>query len=286
MKIYYTLFFIAIIFISCNKSIAKDNRNISLGDTITTPSSLKYIFLKEGSGNSIMIDSKVEIYTDLYLNESDSIFWSTAEDKDSIFSFIHGKTSLIKGFKELHNYLVEGDEVIAIIPDSLAYGKEGGYGMPAAATLVYNPLIVKYVSEPKKLINDTLQNIATLVNADAAIGFYNKVVSSELKNKYHTDKDLIYVLLDSLNDNKLYSKSQDLSIYFKENAADGYERNNFAYYQTLALEKQDKLNEAISIAEEQINLAFNDESVERWKAQKKELTEKLNQNAPLPNKNK
>ncbi len=64
--------------------------------------------------------------------------------------FIHGKTRLIKGFSELNNYLSEGDEVVAILPDSLAYGKAGRNGMPGGATLIYKPYIVRSVSEPEE----------------------------------------------------------------------------------------------------------------------------------------
>jgi len=141
---------IILIVVSCvNNNSTEDQRNIALNDTITTPSGLKYIFLKKGTGRKIEVGSEVKAYTDLYLNDADTIFWTTAADKDSVFQFIHGKTRLIKGFTELNNYLSEGDEVIAILPDSLAYGKEGRAGMPGGATLIYNPYIVRSVSEPK-----------------------------------------------------------------------------------------------------------------------------------------
>ena len=277
MKKYFSLLIISITCISCNTTVKKENRSITLGDTITTSSGLKYIFLKEGSGRPILMNSKVDLYTELYLNDSDSLIWTTAEDKDSIFSFIHGKTSLIKGFKELHNYLVEGDEVIALIPDSLAYGKKGGNGIPPETTLVYNPLIVKRVSLPKKLMNDTLQNIATYLSAKAAIDFYSKVINGTLKNKYHTDLDFIFAVLDSLSNNNLYSQTLELSTYFRKNNEDNYETGRLAYYQILALEKQGKINEAIAIIKEQLPLENDLEWGEWWKDKKKYLEEKLHQ---------
>ena len=95
------------------------------------------MFLKVGKGRKIEIGSKVKAYYDLYINDADTIDESTSTEKDSIFEFVHGKTPLIKGFSELNNYLIEGDEVIAIIPDSLAYGEESN------ETLIYKPYIVK-----------------------------------------------------------------------------------------------------------------------------------------------
>ena len=103
---------------ACNYE-KKGERNITLGDTITTASGLKYAFLKEGAGRKIEIGSKVKIYTNLYLNDADTTIWTTATAKDSTFNFIHGKSSLIKGFTEVHNYLVEGDEIIAILPEAI-----------------------------------------------------------------------------------------------------------------------------------------------------------------------
>ncbi|MDB4304109.1 FKBP-type peptidyl-prolyl cis-trans isomerase [Desulfosarcina sp.] len=151
MKNIISLSIIIIIALSCvNQPNNKDQENFSLNDTITTTSGLKYIFLKKGKGPKIELGSEVKAYTDLYINDADTIFWTTATEKDSVFQFTHGKTRLIKGFSELNNYLSEGDEVIAILPDSLAYGKAGRNGMPGGATLIYKPYIVKSVSEPKE----------------------------------------------------------------------------------------------------------------------------------------
>ena len=179
--------------LSCsNNKKDNHNRNIILKDTITTSSGLKYIFLKEGNGRKIEIGSKVKAYYDLYINDSDTIAETTSTEKDSIFEFIHGISSLIKGFSELNNYLVEGDEVIAIIPDSLAYGKESN------ETLIYNPYIIKYVPEPKEMLNDTIYTITTTQDSEKAIKLYEKILASDLKNNYHTDIDQMLNLLTKL----------------------------------------------------------------------------------------
>ena len=93
MKKLITLFLISTTILSC-KTEKKSDRNIELGDTITTSTGLKYAFLKEGFGRKVEEGSKVKVYTDLYLNDADTTIWRTAEDKDSVFAFIHKKTYL------------------------------------------------------------------------------------------------------------------------------------------------------------------------------------------------
>ena len=97
MKKVFILYIAIALFYSCKQEEKEEFRNIILGDTICTPSGLKYIFLKEGNGRPIHLRSKVEAYMDLYINESDSIYWSTSTEEDSIFRFIHGVTFMIRG---------------------------------------------------------------------------------------------------------------------------------------------------------------------------------------------
>ncbi|WP_424004259.1 FKBP-type peptidyl-prolyl cis-trans isomerase [Maribacter sp. IgM3_T14_3] len=272
MKNYFILFILSTMTFSCSQQEKKESRNIVLGDTITTASGLKYIFLKEGKGKPIRKNSKVEEYMDLYLNESDSIFWSTSTEKDSIIGFIHETTSMIKGFEELNSYLVEGDELIAILPDSIAYGKEGGNGMAPNTTLIYNPLIVKKVSDPKKLINDTLQTITQNKGSQAAINFYQSIIDGKLKNEFHTDMELIFTLLDSLTDQKLYKETEKLSLYFKEIAQEDSELQTFAFYEMLSLEQQGNINEAMLIVKEQLK---KDSHWDWWNDKATELDSKL-----------
>ena len=244
MKNILILLLIVLAGLSCSNN-KKDghNRNIILNDTITTSSGLKYIFLKEGRGRKIEIGSQVNAYYDLYINDSDTIAETTATEKDSIFEFIHGISPLIKGFSELNNYLVEGDEVIAILPDSLAYGEESN------ETLIYNPYIIKYVQEPKEMLYDTLYTITTTQNAKKAIKLYEKVLTTDLKDNYHTFIDQMIILLTELKKDSLHSESEYLADYFSKKTEDDFMSEYFLSFKLTALEGQGKYEEAIALIE-------------------------------------
>ena len=127
---------------------------IRLGDTIQTSSGLKYYYIKKGKGRSIESGSKVGTYRSLKVD--DSVVWNTNELPDSLFTFLADSTKLIKGFTEVSRLLREGDEIVAILPDSLAYGAKGaGDIIPPYATLVYNEFKVVRVEQPVNEINQT-----------------------------------------------------------------------------------------------------------------------------------
>lgn len=257
MKNISILLLIVFTAISCsNNKNGGTHRNIKLNDTITTSSGLKYIFLKEGTGRKIEIGSKVKAYYDLYENGSDTISESTSANKDSVFEFIHGSNAVIEGFAELNNYLVEGDEVVAIIPGSLAYGDEGSEGILGNAILKYNPYIVKYVPEPKEILSDTLYLIVSAKNAIEAINFYDKVINSDLKNNYHTDDYLMFILLDKMNQDSLYSDMEYFADYFITKTEDPSLNEYFIYFKLLALEGQGKIKEAIILIEPLIEAGY------------------------------
>jgi hypothetical protein len=230
---------------SCNKEVKKSTRNIVAGDTISTGSGLKYILLKEGSGRKIEEGSKVSVFTNLYLNDDTNVFWTTSTAKDSSFTFIHGKTPLVTGFSELHENLYEGDEVVAIIPYQLAYGPRKSRGIPAKSTLIYDPLVVKSVSEPKEMIADTLYTITKEESIVKAIAFYDNASDSV----FHKDFNLIPSFLRKLSSDTLFVEVETFCKIFKKKAINDEDKQQFSYYQILALEKQGKIKEAIEILE-------------------------------------
>lgn len=248
------------------------NRNIVLNDTITTSTGLKYIFLEEGFGQKIEDGSKVKAYTELYINDNPEVFWSTANEKDSLFAFIHGKTSLIDGFAELNGYLVEGDKVIAILPDSIAYKKVAKNGIPVGSTLIYNPYEVRSVSASKKLLGDTLYNIASTNNAQAAIAIYDDILNSDLKDKYHTDVEDLAEMVINLNRDSLYLESEELAGHFLNITEDDNMKQSFSFYKLLALESQGKFEEALLLVEPLEKQAANQEW---WHTKMNELKRKI-----------
>lgn len=245
MKKLSVLLILAITLISCNNEVKKIDRNITLGDTIKTESGLQYIFLKEGKGLKIEEGSKVSVFTNLYLNNDTKAFWTTSAAKDSLFTFIQGKTRLIDGFAELHKYLYQGDEVAAILPYHLAYGENGRRGIPAKSTLYYNPLVIKSVSEPKEVINDTLVALVKQKSAIDAISFYESASDSD----FHKDLNLMGNFLQNLNRDSLFVDLETFSMFFYKKATSSLEKQEFSYYTILALEEQGKIKEAIKIVE-------------------------------------
>ena len=239
-----SILLIAIItFSSCNKKIKKNTRNIIVGDTIKTGSGLQYILLEQGDGPKIEEGSKVSVYTDLYLNKDTSVFWTTSTAKDSLFTFIHGKTSLIKGFTELHDHLFEGDKVVAIIPYQIAYGEKERTGIPAKSTLIYDPLVVRNVSEAKEIIGDTLFSITKLESADKAIAFYKNASNAN----FHTDLNLLAGLFNNLRKEKLFASMETLSKFFNDKATSIDDKQRLYNYYIVALEAQGKIEEAVEI---------------------------------------
>jgi FKBP-type peptidyl-prolyl cis-trans isomerase len=116
-------------------------------EMIQTASGLQYYYLKKGDGPKV--EPGCRVGTHLSLKVKDSVVWNTNELPDSLFTFVADSTRLIKGFTEVSLLLREGDEIVAILPDSLAYGAKGaGDVIPPHATLVYDVFKVVKVEPP------------------------------------------------------------------------------------------------------------------------------------------
>jgi len=146
MRILLSIVLLAVLLISSCQYKGGNNQSVSLGDTIQTASGLKYLYLKKGDGPKVEPGCKVGTYLSLKVN--DKVVWNTDESPDSLFTFIADSTRLIKGFTEVSLLLREGDEIIAILPDSLAYGAKGaGDIIPPYSTLVYDQFKVVSVEK-------------------------------------------------------------------------------------------------------------------------------------------
>ncbi len=254
MKNLYFLLII-IITISCqeNTNQKNDSNNQQIeedfaNDTIQTASGLKYIYLKTGQGRRIEDGCAVKACTKLYVNEIDTVFWSTDNEPDSSITFIQGKTHLIKGSLELYSLLREGDEVIAIIPDSLGYGKKGRGVLPGGATLTFNPIIVKSVSAPKKVFSDTLTVALENGGLEQMISVYDGIANSELKENYHFMSESFKPVLNELWNEKKFKLIEDVCFKLKEHT-NSVVSEDIDFWRVDALKEQGKYGEAISLVE-------------------------------------
>lgn len=246
----FTLLSILMLLASCKeKQTTADDAN-ALGDTITTDSGLKYLYLKKGNGQKIEMGSMVVSYTDLYIKELDSLLWTTSTMHDSVFKFIQEKETMIKGFTELNSYLVEGDEVVAVLPDSIAYGKEDHNGLPGGSTLVYDPYVVKKVTPKKEDITDTLVQIIKTQKVDDALRFYEEERDKAAQGSFHTDVDLIYMgLLTELVQDSLATEILQVADYMEAETSDSNTLFALQTVQVYALQMQGKLEEALAEAQ-------------------------------------
>ena len=246
----FTLLSIFILLASCKEKPTTADDATALGDTITTASGLKYLYLKKGNGQKIEMGSMVVSYTDLYIKELDSLLWTTSTMHDSVFKFIQEKETMIKGFTELNSYLVEGDEVVAVLPDSIAYGKEDHNGLPGGSTLVYDPYVVKKVTPKKEDITDTLVQIINTQKVDDALRFYEVERDKAAQGSFHTDVDLIYMgLLTELVQDSLATEILQVADYMEAQTSDSNTLFMLQRVQVYALQMQGKLEEALAEAE-------------------------------------
>ncbi|EAQ51225.1 FKBP-type peptidyl-prolyl cis-trans isomerase [Leeuwenhoekiella blandensis] len=246
----FTLLSIFILLASCKEKPTTADDATALGDTITTSSGLKYLYLKKGNGQKIEMGSMVVSYTDLYIKELDSLLWTTSTMHDSVFKFIQEKETMIKGFTELNSYLVEGDEVVAVLPDSIAYGKEDHNGLPGGSTLVYDPYVVKKVTPKKEDITDTLVQIIKTQKVDDALRFYEEERDKAAQGSFHTDVDLIYMgLLTELVQDSLATEILQVADYMEAETSDPNTLFMLQRVQVYALQMQGKLEEALAEAQ-------------------------------------
>jgi len=246
----FTLLSIFILLASCKEKPTTADDATALGDTITTASGLKYLYLKKGNGQKIEMGSMVVSYTDLYIKELDSLLWTTSTMHDSVFKFIQEKETMIKGFTELNSYLVEGDEVVAVLPDSIAYGKEDHNGLPGGSTLVYDPYVVKKVTPKKEDITDTLVQIIKTQKVDDALRFYEEERDKAAQGSFHTDVDLIYMgLLTELVQDSLATEILQVADYMEAQTSDSNTLFALQTVQVYALQMQGKLEEALAEAQ-------------------------------------
>ena len=91
--------------------------------TVTTKSGLKYIELKEGTGDKAQAGDAVEVHYTGWLK--DGTKFDSSKDRDKPFNFKLGARQVIKGWDEGVAGMRVGGKRKLIIPSDLAYGDQG-----------------------------------------------------------------------------------------------------------------------------------------------------------------
>lgn len=264
MKIYH-LFIIAFI-VGCSSTTQQTEKGTTPNDTIQTSSGLRYYFLKKGEGRKVERGAKLD--TKLSLIVDDSVVWTSYEAEDSLFSFVVGVDRVIKGFEEMAYLMREGDNVVAILPDSLAYGDKGaGDVIPPNATLIYDRYELAGVSAPKKILSDTLYPIFENGTAEEMIAAYSGIAESDLKEQYHMDA--VRGLYQQIAQSERYEDLEQIAIAFEAMATDQSNKQSAWYNQLIAILQQGDTMRAITRTKE---IIAQDPDEETWKGMLEDMT--------------
>ena len=101
-----------------------------------TPSGLRYLIEREGTGESPLRGMKISVvYTGFLI---DGTKFSENSDREKPFEFRLGSGEVIQGWEEVFTDMRKGEKRILIIPYALAYGLRGrGESVPRRSTLVF-----------------------------------------------------------------------------------------------------------------------------------------------------
>lgn len=119
-----------------NNTLIASN-TMSDANAVTTPSGLKYVELKEGTGATPQPGQTVEVH---YVGTlEDGTKFDSSRDRGQPFSFKIGVGQVIKGWDEGVSTIKVGGRRQLIIPSELGYGSRGAGGViPPNATLLFD----------------------------------------------------------------------------------------------------------------------------------------------------
>jgi len=143
----FTLFFLAISFFSCKENDFEKQRENELkklnefirnhySEIERRPSGLYYISLEEGSGDSIQIGDRVQLFYDLW--NLDSVYITGTGQYEPVEVIVQHPSELSSsarnasntlGLHEALTYMREGGKSKLIMPSELAFGQYGAYNI-------------------------------------------------------------------------------------------------------------------------------------------------------------
>lgn len=120
-----------------NNTPIKSNTMSDATNTVTTPSGLKYIEEKEGTGETPQTGQTVVVHYTGTLQ--DGTKFDSSRDRNRPFEFTIGVGQVIKGWDEGVSTIKVGGRRQLIIPPELGYGARGAGGViPPNATLFFD----------------------------------------------------------------------------------------------------------------------------------------------------
>ena len=112
-------------------------------DVITTPSGIAYRYATKGTGKTPVDGDKVRV------TYRGTLVDGTEFDKNEGIEF--GVNDVIPGWTELLKLMKEGDQIIAYIPQELAYGSKGsGATIEPYSTLIFDISLLEVLPQEKK----------------------------------------------------------------------------------------------------------------------------------------
>lgn len=110
-----------------NNTLIASNTMSDDANAVTTPSGLKYVELKEGTGATPQSGQTVEVH---YVGTlEDGTKFDSSRDRGQPFSFKIGVGQVIKGWDEGLSTMKVGGRRQLIIPPELGYGSRGAGGV-------------------------------------------------------------------------------------------------------------------------------------------------------------
>lgn len=112
-------------------------------DTISAPSGLKYIIIRDGTGRIPFTGANVTVHYTGYF-EDGRVFDSSVE-RGQPFTFPVGKGKVIQGWDEAFTLLKTGTKARLLVPYQLGYKEQGmGKLIPPKANLVFDVELIEY----------------------------------------------------------------------------------------------------------------------------------------------